>query len=75
MDPVLKFHNDPIQFVKEAEFLGLIWDTKLNFEPHIKYPKALCQKSLNILKVLSRTEWVQIELHYWNYIASWLEQL
>ena len=57
MDPVLKFDNDPIQFVKEAKFLGLIWDTKLTFEPHIKYLKARCQKSLNILKILSRTEW------------------
>ena len=57
MDPVLKLDNDPIQFVKEAKFLGLIWNTKLIFEPHIKYLKARCQKSLNILKVLSRTEW------------------
>ena len=55
--PVLKLDNDPIQFVKEAKFLGLIWDTKFTFEPHIKYLKARCQKSLNILKVLSRTEW------------------
>ena len=54
-------HNDPIQFVKEAEFLGLIWDTKLTFEPHIKYLKARCQKSLNILKVLSRTEWGAVQ--------------
>ena len=58
VDPVLKLYNDPIQFVKEAKFLGLIWDTKLTFEPHIKYLKAQCQKSLNILTVLSRTEWV-----------------
>ena len=57
MDPVLKLDNDHIQFVKEAKFLGLIWDIKLTFEPHIKYLKARCQKSLNILKVLSRTEW------------------
>ena len=57
MDPVLKLDNDPIQFVKEAKFLGLIWDTKLTFEHHIKYLKAQCKKSLNILKVLSRTEW------------------
>ena len=57
MDPVLKLDNDHIQFVKEAKFLGLIWDTKLTFEPHIKYLKARCQKSLNTLKVLSRTEW------------------
>ena len=43
MDPVLKLDNDPIQFVKEAKSLGLIWDTKLTFEPHIKYLKARCQ--------------------------------
>ena len=57
MDPVLKLDNNHIQFVKEAKFLGLIWDTKLTFEPHIKYLKARCQKYLNTLKVLSRTEW------------------
>ena len=44
MDPVVKLDNDPIQFLKEAKFLGLIWDTKLTFEPHIKYLKARCQK-------------------------------
>ena len=54
---VLKLDNGPIQFVKEAKFLGLIWDTKLTFEPHIKYLKARCQKALNVLKVPSRTEW------------------
>ena len=57
LDPVLNLDNDPIQFVKEAKFLGLICNTKLTFEPHIKYLKAKCQKSLNILKVLSSTEW------------------
>ena len=57
MDPVLELGGDPIQFVKEAKFLGLIWDTKLTFETHIKYLKARWKKSLNILKVLSRTEW------------------
>ena len=56
MDPVLKLDNDPIQLAKEAKFLGLMWDTKLIFEPHFKYLKARCQKSLNIPKVLSRTE-------------------
>ena len=57
MNPALKLDNDPIQFVKEFKFLGLIWETKLTFEPHIKYLKARCQKSLNILKVFSHTEW------------------
>ena len=57
MDSVLRLDNDPIQFVKEAKFLCLIWDTKLTFEPLIKYLNARCQISLNLLKVLSRTEW------------------
>ena len=57
MDPILKLDNDPFQFVEEAKFPGLIWDTKLTFESHIEYLKARCQKSHNILKVLSRTEW------------------
>ena len=56
MGPVLELDH-PIQFVKEAKFLGLIWDAKLTFEPYIKCHKARCQKSLNILKVLCRTEW------------------
>ena len=57
MDPFLKLDNEHIQFVKEAKFLGLIWDTKLTFEPLMKYLKAWCKKSLSVLKVLSRTEW------------------
>ena len=36
----------------------LVWfGIQITFEPHIEYLKARCQKSLNILKVLSRTEW------------------
>ena len=57
MDPVLKLDNDPIQFVKEAKFLSLIWDTKVIFEPRFRYLQARCKKSMDILKVLSRTEW------------------
>ena len=57
MDSVLKLVNDLIQFAKEAKLFGLIWNTKITFEPHIKYLKTRCKKSLNILKVLSRTEW------------------
>ena len=56
-DPELTLGGTPIQFVKENKFLGLIWDTKLTFEPHVKYLKAKCTKALNILKVLSRTEY------------------
>ena len=56
-DPVLKLGNVQIEFVKEFKFLGLIWDTKLTFKNHIAYLRKKCQKSLNLLKVLSHTDW------------------
>ncbi len=39
------------------KFLGLIFDTKLSFVPHIKYLKRGCLKVLAILRVLSSSEW------------------
>ena len=37
--------------------LGILFDRKLSFIPHIKYLKAKCLKALNLLKVLSHTSW------------------
>ena len=56
-DPVLTLYGSPIPVVQEYKYLGLIFDKKLSFIPHIKYLKAKCLKSLNILKVLSHTTW------------------
>ena len=44
--------------VKEYKYLGLIFDSKLSFIPHIKTLKTKCLKTLNILKVVvSNTHW------------------
>ena len=56
-DPVFTLYGSPIPVVQEYKYLGLIFDKKLSFIPHIKYLKAKCLKSLNILKVLSHTTW------------------
>ena len=56
-DPELTLYKKPIEFVKETKFLGLIWDSKLTFEPHIRNLKARCYKAMNILKVLATTGW------------------
>ena len=56
-DPVLTLYGSPIPVVQEYKYLGLIFDKKLSFIPHIKYLKAKCLKSLNMLKVLSHTTW------------------
>ena len=43
--------------VEESKFLGVLFERKLSFIPHIKYLKAKCLKALNLLKVLSHTSW------------------
>ena len=60
-----KIHPEPELYLKgvkipvktEVKFLGLIFDKKLTFLPHIKYLKNKCLKALNLLKVVSRTDW------------------
>ena len=54
-DPVLNIYGSPIPVVEEAKFLGLLFDKKLSFIPHIRALKAKCLKALDILKVLSNT--------------------
>ena len=56
-DPELYLYGSLIPIVNEAKFLGVIFDRKLSFIPHIKYLKAKCLKALNLLKVLSHTSW------------------
>ena len=56
-DPVLYLYGSPIPVVEESKFLGVIFDRKLSFIPHIRYLKAKCLWALNLLKVLSHTSW------------------
>ena len=59
-----KVHNDPelylygslIPVVEDFKFLGVLFDRKLSFIPHIKYLKAKCLKALNLRKVLSHRD-------------------
>ena len=51
--PKLHIYGTQIPVVKEAKFLGLIFDHKLSFIPHIKTLKAKCLKALDILSPLS----------------------
>ncbi|GFX00678.1 RNase H domain-containing protein [Trichonephila clavipes] len=49
--------NIQIPVVSEVRFLGVIFDCKLTFLPHVLYLRKKCEGSLNILKVLSNTLW------------------
>ncbi|GBM41419.1 putative RNA-directed DNA polymerase from transposon X-element [Araneus ventricosus] len=56
-DPDLKLNNESIPFVNDIRFLGITFDQKLSFLPHVKLLRRKSEKSLNILKVLSTTAW------------------
>ena len=48
-------HTIPV--VQETKFLGVIFDSKLNFKAHIDYLCKKCQNVLNLLKVVSKMDW------------------
>ena len=39
------------------KFLGVIFDRKLSFIPHINYWKAKCHKALQLLRDVAHTDW------------------
>ena len=43
--------------MEETTFLGVIFDRKLSFVPHLKYVKKRGSKALTISKVIGYTEW------------------
>ncbi|XP_035204893.1 uncharacterized protein LOC118179840 [Stegodyphus dumicola] len=56
-DPELYLDGSFIRVEPEAKFLGVIFNRKLTFLPHILNLKKKCAKALNILKVLVNTSW------------------
>ena len=56
-DPVLKLDGMEIPVVDQYKFLGVIFDRKLSFIPHINYLKAKCQQALQLLRVVAHTDW------------------
>ena len=57
LDPELYLNGTYIPITGEAKFLGLLFDSKLPFIPHITSLKSKCSKSLDLIKVLSNTTW------------------
>ena len=57
LDPELKLENEQIKVVHEFKFLGILFDSKLSFIPHVNYLSNKCQKALNLLRVVSNMDW------------------
>ncbi|GFN88474.1 RNA-directed DNA polymerase from mobile element jockey [Plakobranchus ocellatus] len=56
-EPVLHLDGQPIPVKGEAKFLGVAFDSKVNFSSHVKYLKKKCLKALNLLRVMGHTDW------------------
>ncbi|GFO13711.1 RNA-directed DNA polymerase from mobile element jockey [Plakobranchus ocellatus] len=56
-EPALHLDGQPIPVKGEAKFLGVVFDSKLNFSSHVKYLKKKCLKALNLLCVVGHTDW------------------
>ena len=57
LDPELTLDDVQIEVVPEFNFLGLLFDSKLSFIPHINYLSNKCHKALNLLRVISSMDW------------------
>ena len=53
----LTFFGNYIPIVENYKFLGVIYDSHLNFKSHIEYVRGKSRKALNLLKKLSHTTW------------------
>ena len=56
-EPNLKLYGEQLPVEEQVKFLGLFFDKKLSFIPHIKYMKDKCRKALQLLRVISSKDW------------------
>ena len=56
-DPNLFLNGQAIPVVPQYKFLGVIFDSKLNFIQHLRSLKDKCMKALNLIKVIAHTDW------------------
>ena len=57
LKPKLQINGNYIPVVDKHKFLGITFDEKLTYTHHIMDLKSRCTKSINLLKVLSSTNW------------------
>ena len=55
--PELFLNGTALPIVEETKFLGLIFDSKLTFIPHLKYLRKKCLQAINLLRVVGHFDW------------------
>ena len=52
-DIPLSLNNQPVKIDNKAKFLGLVYDSKLNWREHITYLEEKCKKRLQLMRAVA----------------------
>ena len=55
--PTLKIENLDIEILQSFTFLGMVFDSRLTWKPHIDNVAMRCMKRINVLKSLAGSDW------------------
>lgn len=55
--PILVLDGRPLEFVNEIRHLGMVFDRRLTWGPHIDNLVKSCGKSINLMRVLANRYW------------------
>jgi len=54
---ILKINGESVKVENKAKFLGIIFDSQLNWNSYISYIVDKCKKGLNLLRAISGNKW------------------
>ena len=57
LQPKIYLHNNLIPEVISVKFMGLVWDPKLTWVPHVAPLKNRCMKAMNLLRSIMAFSW------------------
>jgi len=60
----IKIDKKQIKIENKVKFLGVIFDSKLTWKPHIDYIVEKCKKRLNLLRAISGYGWGSCKKHF-----------
>ena len=57
VSPTLKLYGEELPYEDNFQFLGMVWDRRLTWIPHINKLKADCIKRLGVMRAVASHEW------------------
>ena len=57
IEEFLSLNNEPVKIDNKAKFLGLVFDSKLNWREHITYLEEKCKKRLQLMRAVVGNTW------------------